>query len=103
MRATISKIHPLKLSRTSHSYIRVEFQLETGGWAKTDLVPKYRNYSRWKDIIAAGVGTTIGNLRMKRDNEVDADSYPSIHKEALKPHEIPKTKIIQGSLFQKPK
>ena len=78
MKGEVLKIIPLKLSRTEGSYYRITFTMEDGEWAKTDIVTKYRNYSRWKKIIEAGPGTIVGNLKMRSDGEVDGDSYPEI-------------------------
>ena len=76
MKAEIIKIHRLKSSKTEASFIRVEFKMEDGSWAKTDIVPVYRNYKRWKPLLAKGVGTQLDNLKLRREGEVDADSYP---------------------------
>lgn len=101
MRATITKIHPLKSSRNRNSFIRVEFQLETGEWAKTDLCPDFRNFARWRDVLKAGTGTSITGvvLNPKRKNEINADSFPSITTEPLKKHEIPKPTVKQLPLL----
>jgi len=74
MRATISKIHPIEYSRNRGSYIRVEFKLEDGSWAKTDLVPSFRNYERWRNLLK--VGMDLDNITIKKRCEVDADSFP---------------------------
>jgi len=64
-----------KSSNPNDCYIRVEFKMEkTGSFAKTDLVPTYRNFARWHRIIK--VGNLIGNLWMKDDKTIDADSRP---------------------------
>jgi hypothetical protein len=77
MTAKITKIHPLKIGRTGvASYIRVEFLTESGGWAKTDLVPTFRNYPRWKPLL--DIGNTLSGLRMKAKFEIDADSIPHL-------------------------
>jgi hypothetical protein len=75
MTATITKIHPLKIgSKGVASYQRVEFKTDAGNWAKTDLVPSFRNYAGWKEYLEVGMRLT--NLRMKSKYEVDADSVP---------------------------
>lgn len=100
MKATLTKIHPLKLSRNGNSFIRVEFQLEDGSWAKTDLCPTYRNYSRWTSILKQGAGVSLTNLRLKKKGEVDADSFPSITTITLKTVEEKKPEpIIQPKLL----
>lgn len=74
MRGTISKIHPIKRSRNGNSFVRVEFKLEDGRWAKTDLCPDFRNYNRWKDLLR--IGQSLIGLNLKQAGEVDADSFP---------------------------
>ena len=74
MNAEIIKILPEKKSRNGGVYLRVEFRMENGKWAKTDLVPGFRNYERWKNLLRPG--NIIGNLRMKDEKTVDADSIP---------------------------
>ena len=73
MNATISKIHPLKRSRNGNSFIRVEFQMEDGAWATTDLCPSYRNYNRWHSLLQ--VGRQLTGLSMRGKSKVDADSF----------------------------
>jgi len=77
MKAIVTKIHDLKESRTEHSFIRIEFLLENGEWAKTDIVPAYRNYKNWKTIIQLfklQEKVYVDNLFLKEKNEVNADS-----------------------------
>jgi hypothetical protein len=78
MKGTVIEVHPLKMSRTEHAFIRIEFMFEDGKWAKTDIVTKYRNYNRWKPIIDRGVGTALANLTLRKNGEVNGDSYPVI-------------------------
>lgn len=72
----VHKIHPIKKSRNGNLFIRVEFMLDDGVWAKTDLVPGFANYSKWKPVLKSGVGTVIKNLNYKNEakSEIDADS-----------------------------
>ena len=77
----ITRIDTLKSSRNAgESYIRVCFDiLQPDGsttWAKTDLVPKFRNYARWKNFLK--VGTKLKGLYLKRSDTVDADSMISL-------------------------
>lgn len=76
MRAKIIKIHPPKQSRFENVYIRIEFLLENGEWAKSDIVTSYRNYKNWKPFIAIGEGSFLDNVKLRRKGEVDADSRP---------------------------
>jgi len=72
----VHKIHPLKRSKNGNLFIRVEFTLDGGVWAKTDLCPDFANYRRWKPVLKSGVGTVIKNLiyKSKKRSEIDADS-----------------------------
>lgn len=99
IKATIKKIHPLKQSRNGNAFVRVEFQLDNGSWAKTDLCPDFRNFSRWDDILKAGEGTTVGGLFLKKKGEVNADSYPYISKIPLSVQEKPKLEVEQQRLL----
>jgi len=74
MTGEIIKIHEKKMSRNGNVFIRVEFKMSDGSWAKTDLCPDYRNFNRWKGLGL--VGQILDNLTMKSDKEVDADSSP---------------------------
>lgn len=74
MKGIITKIHPLRESRNKNSYIRIEFELEDGRWAKTDVCPDFRNFARWKGILAVGVGASVGGLAIRNKSEVNADS-----------------------------
>lgn len=75
MIAEIIKIIPFKKSRNPGDfYLHLEFKLENNEWAKTDLVPGFRNYYRWKRV--ARVGNQLGNLIFKDSQTIDADSYP---------------------------
>ena len=100
MKATVIRIHPLKMSRTESAFIRIEFILEGGEWAKTDIVTKYRNYSRWIDIIKKGKGTTLSNLNIRRNGEVDGDSYPVIEKEPIPMKKREGSNLEQVPLFK---
>jgi hypothetical protein len=70
----IIKILDPKQSRNGNTYRRVEFKMEDGGWAKTDLCYDYRNWDRWRKVLR--VGNKLFNLRMKDSITVDADSLP---------------------------
>lgn len=74
MRGTITKIHQPIHSRNGNVFIRVEFKMDNGAWAKTDLCPEFRNFVRWKDLL--NVGAALDGLELKGDKEVNADSYP---------------------------
>ena len=76
MKGTIRKIHPLKNSRNGNAFLRVEFKLENGTWAKTDLCPNFRNYSRWENLLK--VGNILSNLTQRSNKEINADSYPKL-------------------------
>lgn len=94
MRGKITKIDVLKHSISgSVSYTRVYFELymlEGKKFAKTDLVPTFRNYKRWKDYLK--IGTVLEGLRIKTDGKVftvDADSYPTLVSWGEEPKIVP--------------
>ncbi len=69
----IIKILSIKESRNPGDYyLRVEFKLDDGRWAKTDLVPRFRNYRRWKELLR--IGNIIANMKMLDKQTIDADS-----------------------------
>ncbi len=79
MTGVIEKIDPLKQSFSGAvSFIRVYFKIkdeEKAGefiWAKTDVVPSFRNYARWEKVLK--VGNVLSHLTFKEDKTVDADS-----------------------------
>lgn len=79
MRGKITKIDNLKSSRNAgQAFTRVYFKVKRGVgdfvWAKTDIVPTFRNYARWKPFLE--VGTILDGLILRADNTVDADSHP---------------------------
>lgn len=77
MKAKITKIDHLKGSRTEAAFRRVYFQLEDGSWAKTDVVPKYRNFKNWKfpiELFEKGEEVFLDGIQLRRKQEVDADS-----------------------------
>ena len=89
MIAEVIKIIPFKRSRNEGQiYLRVEFREEkTGKYLKTDLVPGFRNYKRWRKV--ARVGNHLANLFLKDEGTIDADSRPILlegrqrHKESV--------------------
>lgn len=79
MKAKITKINHKKFSRNGDVfYQRINFQLEDGSFAQTDLVSSFRNYGWWLPVIEAGVGTWIRNVEIKHNGKVDADSRVEI-------------------------
>lgn len=72
MQAEIIKIDPPQKSRNGGTFIRIYFKLKNKEWAKMDLVPGFRNFKRWKSFLK--VGNIVGNLEMKDEKTVDADS-----------------------------
>lgn len=52
---------------------------------KTWVYEKCHNFKNWKEIILLGKGTVIRNVKVLRDNLIDADSIPVIiRKEEIK-------------------
>lgn len=89
MKATIKKHDPAKFSRNGDvRYIRIYFELDEGSWAATDLVPTYRNFSKWRPILASGIGTVIGGVGLKAEGKINADSDVYIVKKPLTPDPI---------------
>lgn len=76
MKGTIKKIHPIKHSRNGNQFIRVEFTMEDGSWAKTDLCPNFRNYQNWTAFLKEG--KTLKDLIMTRAGNINADSRPDL-------------------------
>jgi len=79
MRGKIIKIDQLKSSRNSgQAFTRVYFKVKQGVgdfiWAKTDIVPTFRNYARWKPYLV--IGNILDGLKLKGNDTVDADSVP---------------------------
>lgn len=80
----ISQIDEMRSSRNGGIFKRVYFQIKDMEkstpenkvyfWAKTDLVPSYRNYSRWEKNLYKG--NVLKNLQLKTSDTVDADSFP---------------------------
>ena len=75
MTGKIIKIDQLKQSRNQgQTFYRVYFEMISGDWTKTDIVPGFRNFKRWKNHLK--VGNVLSGLRLKGRDTVDADSYP---------------------------
>ena len=75
MTGEIIEIHSIKKSRNEgENFIRIEFRLDGGSWAKTDLVPHFRNFRRWAKLLK--IGNILGNLELKDAMTIDADSFP---------------------------
>ena len=83
MKGTIYKIDDLKeaLKYKGIAFKRVYFEMEDKSWAKTDIVPTFRNYPRWKDLLV--VGNIIGGLKLLNPKTVDADSFPILIKKSV--------------------
>jgi len=97
MKGEIIKIEKEKRSRNGGKYIRVHFKLENGKWAKMDLVPSFRNFARWKEILV--VGNLVGNLRMKDEITVDADSWPKLLFGKFKRSDLSIKKLAELKVF----
>ena len=82
----INKIDHIKASKTEGAYMRVYFTVKDEEkstpekkvyfWAKTDIVPTYRNYKHWKNILE--VGNVLSGLVLRNPTTIDADSVPSL-------------------------
>lgn len=105
----ITKIDTLKTSRNKgEAFTRIYFTLKKApgeySWAKTDIVPSFRNYARWKPYLA--VGTILDGLTLKGKDTIDADSRPTLVKRPVPGEELTKaeakqaeTQVVQGKLF----
>ena len=80
MEGTVRKIHPNKYSRNGNIFTRIEFMTDDGKWLKTDICSNYRNYSRWEQVLNAGVGTKVKGLMFRGTSkvEINGDSFPVI-------------------------
>jgi len=102
MKAKIVGIDPLKTSRTEKAYRRIYFTLDDGSWAKSDIVPAYRNFKTWKPLIQlfeSGARVFIEGVELRQPGEVNADSpvrYTDIGFEVKK---VQGDKIIQDKLL----
>lgn len=90
MKAKLTKISHRKMSYNGDvDYYRLNFQLEDGSFAQTDVVPSYRNYAWWEPIVMAGVGTVIDHVMLRpslKAKKIDADCQPVITKAPLFNH-----------------
>jgi hypothetical protein len=93
MRGKITKIHEPQTSRLEHTFIRIEFLMEDGSWAKTDVVPSYRNYRFWKMFIETGSHSFVENLEYRAKGEIDADCRPQV----CEPFDIIKHRNVVGA------
>ena len=75
MTARITKIDPMKHGNGA-LYKRVYFETEKGAWAKTDLCPNMKNWSRWEALLQ--VDNLVGGLTMRDEKTIDADSNPTL-------------------------
>lgn len=93
----------MKMSRNSNRFIRIDFVLQDGRFAKTDVCPDYRNYPRWQRIIALGAGTALDGLQIKKEGpkliEINADSYPTVLSKPLEGRDVPPAGPSQGKLL----
>ena len=82
MIATIVKILDPAVSSMGNTYIRVILKSEDGKWIKTDLVPGYKNYERWKKVLKPQ--NKLYGIVMIDDVFVNADSRVQILDAKLK-------------------
>jgi len=74
MKGSIIKILPKRFSRNGGTFTRVNFKMEDGSFAQTDLVDSYRNVARWRNLLRVGIN--LDGLLLKGKNKVNADSFP---------------------------
>jgi len=84
MQGVVVGIHEPKPCRSGDGvYRRIEimvWQPSPGKyvWTKTDIVESFRNARNWREVLAAGIGTAISGLTLRRGVEINADSHPVI-------------------------
>lgn len=81
MKGKIYQILPMVPGqRIEVKYRRVMFEMEDGSWARTDIVPGYRNEPYWRPHLI--VGNVLGSLQWKNEKEhmLDADAHPVLLK-----------------------
>ncbi len=94
----ITRVDQFKRSRNEGDiFIRVTFKMEDGGWAKTDIVPTFRNYWRWRKLLR--VGNTLFNLTLKDPETVDADSKPYLLEGRRKDTNLELEKLARLGVF----
>ena len=87
MRATITKIDPLRSGTDGVGYHQVFFKTEWQTSAKTHLCPTHNNWRRWKDFLEKGV--VLDNLELMPDGKtINADSYPRLVSRPAKQDEL---------------
>ena len=94
----ITRIDESKVSRNRDvAFTRLSFSMfQKDGkrtYAKTDLVQTFRNFKRWKPLLT--VGNVLDGLKMKGENTVDADSFPTL----LRTEKPPAPPLTQTKLF----
>ncbi len=75
MKATITIIKK-ELSNYGGDAFLIGFSGEDGKSYRTWVYENCGNYQRWRQIIAKGVGTAVGNLNIKSGRLINADSFP---------------------------
>jgi hypothetical protein len=77
MKGKIFRIDNCKSSRNEGElYTRVHFEIDgpTVRYAHTDIVPTYKNYKNWEDLLEKG--NVLGNLTEWKEGKINADSRP---------------------------
>ena len=85
MKGTITKIDARKKGNGAE-FKRVYFELEDGGWAKTDLCPAFQNWRRWENLLHEG--NLLDGLVMRDKSTVNADSYPRLVPKPATPEQL---------------
>lgn len=85
MKATVTSIKERQPSRYGGYCTLITFKGDDGKSYSSWLATHCRNYSRWEPVIRSGVGSVVEHLLIKKDNLIDADSFPCV---VSKPEEI---------------
>lgn len=78
------------------------FMLEDSSWAKTDVVPNYRNYKNWKpmiDQVDMGNEVFVEGLMFRGSQEIDADSPVRFADTGFEIIKKPEEKFVQTKLI----
>ena len=81
IRAKIKKIIP---KRSSVPYFRVQMKdVDTGEFYQTDIVPSFRNFSKWRGKLEEG--NVLDGMRLKSPGKIDADGGCYLHSKSPAP------------------
>jgi len=71
MKATITKIDPVRVGRDNRKYRLTCFKLDTGVNAISFICEGMKNYAKWDKLLE--VGNILDGMKMYNDRTIDAD------------------------------